>query len=228
MSYQSISLLAGVPFQLDSPGTLILIDSPGVAGGVDVQMVRNGTPGAKMPNRKAAFRHVGAFDAVVLTVAVNSTVGLFLSLDDVQLGVSDGSAVKIPDGVVVMNTAGNPVPVLFGGTVTPVLGSVTVTNNNAAAVPVQMQALSVLVNIAPVVVGVAAVALVADATLKRLRIRNSHASAVVGLGAVGVTLANAAIQLQPGDIWTEDDAAGAEWYAISNTAGTNVQLQGVK
>jgi hypothetical protein len=98
MSYQQIPLLAGKPFRLDIAGALLLIDSPGVAGGVDVQLVRNGTPGPTMPNRKTAFRHVGAFDGVIFTAVADTMLGVFLSFDDVQLGVSDGSAVTVPGG----------------------------------------------------------------------------------------------------------------------------------
>jgi hypothetical protein len=43
-----------------------------------------------------------------------------------------------------------------------------------------------------------------------------------------VTLANAAIRLLPGDVWVEDDAPGAAWFAVSDTAATMVQIQGLK
>lgn len=41
-------------------------------------------------------------------------------------------------------------------------------------------------------------------------------------------MANAAIQLKPGEVWLEDDAAVAGWYAVSDTDGVKVQIQGVK
>ena len=43
-----------------------------------------------------------------------------------------------------------------------------------------------------------------------------------------MTMANAAIQLKPGEVWLEDDAAVAGWYAVSDTDGVKVQIQGVK
>jgi hypothetical protein len=140
MSYYSIPLLAGVPYRIDVPGRLLLIDSIGASAGVDVQMINNGTPQIKMPLRKVSFRLVGNFDGVILTSAAAATIGFFLSIDDVQLGVADGSAVTVPGGIVITNTAGAPIPVAFSGTVTPVLGSVTVTNTDAAAVPVVAKA----------------------------------------------------------------------------------------
>lgn len=231
MSFYTIPLKAGQPYKQATSGTLVLIDSIGVAAGVDVQLTRpGGSDGTLMPGRLAAFRLVEPFDAVTFTAAVDTTINVFLSSADVQLGFASGGA------VVVTNPAGQPIPVNFAGTVAPVIG--TLNNDDAHAVPVvqkigavfttQAEKLATIQDLAPVAVGIAATALVADATLKRLRIRNGHATANIGIGGAGVTLANAAIQLAPGDVWNEVDAAGAAWYAISDTAATNVQVQGVK
>jgi len=104
-----------------------------------------------------------------------------------------------------------------------------VTNNNAGAVPVQKQALSTITDEAIVTINNgAAQALISDATQRILRIRNGHATAMLYIGSSGVTAANAAIVLAPGDLWIEEEAAGAAWYATSDTAGCNVQIQGVK
>lgn len=277
MSYQTIPLLAGVPYRVEVAGQLFLLDSPGVAGGVDVSLVRNGTPGPTMPNRRTAFRHVAAFDAVILTAAVNTNVGFFISFDDVQLGIADGSAVSVPGGIKVTNDASAPIPVNFTGTVSPVLGSVkvtndstapvptagTVTNTDAQAIPVtqkagatfsvsgvltntdaqavpvvqkvgtvlttQAEKLATLVDHNSAVIGTgAAQLLINDTTYKRLRVKNASATARVAIGGSAVTMANAAIILEPGDMWTEGDAAGAAWYATSDTAGADVRVMGVK
>lgn len=238
MSFYNLRLQAGVPYVHNVEGKVLLVDSTGAADGVDIALMRNGTPQTTMPMRKAAFRLVEAYDGVMLTSPVATSVGIFLSFEDVQLGVADGAAVKVPEGLVVTNSEANPVAVSFAGTVSPVLGVVTVDNTSGEAIPIAQVAgttftteakpMGSLVNPAPVVVGLAATALIADATLKRLRIRNGHATAIVALGGAGVTLANAAIQLLPGDIWLEKDAAGAAWFAVSDTAGTPVQVNGVK
>lgn len=99
---------------------------------------------------------------------------------------------------------------------------------NAAALPVQPQAWSTITNIGVVVVGVAAALLVSDATQRCLRIRNTSLTATVYLGANGVTIANAGVMIPPGGTWIETEAPGAAWYAISDTAGTNVAIQGLK
>lgn len=258
MSYQSIPLLAGKPYRLDSPGVLLLIDSPGIAGGIDVQLVRGGQALAVMPNRKAAFRHVGAFDGVILTAEVDTTAGFFISFDDVNLGLSDSSAVSIPQGVSITNPPGAPIPVTFSQQIVP-LGSVKINNADAEAVPVvqkvggsfiveqkaaasftveqkaaavfttQAEKLTNIVDHTPAVIGTgAATLLISDATYKRLRVRNASATARVALGGAALTMANAAIILEPGDTWVEDDAAGAAWYAISDTAATDVRVLGIK
>lgn len=235
---------------LATTGRVFLVDfvTPGV--GVDVNLLVNGSPLYVMPNRKAAFKCIVPFDGVQLLSQVDATIVFFVSMEDVQIGLADGAGVNIPNGVQVVNTVANPVPVAFSGTVAPVLGSTKVTNtdaeavpvvqkggasfevqvknNNAAAVPVQMQQLSTIVNIAPVTVGTGNTALSSDGTLKRLRIKNTHATAKVAIGGTGVTLADAAIVLEPGDVYFDDVAAGAAWFASSDTAGAILTLQGLK
>lgn len=206
MSYYSIPLLAGVPCRLDIPGKLILIDSTGVASGVDVELIKKGTPQTKMPMRKFAFRLVADFDGVILTAPVNASVAFFLSFDDVQIGVSDGSAVSVPAGVAITNTVGNPVNVNFTGTVTPVLGSVTsilaATVNDRAQVAVTA-ARSVLVAV--------------GATRRGLRIKNVGVNAVA-IGGATLTYATAAVLIQAGETWNENEAPGAAWYCMCDVA----------
>lgn len=287
MSYQLIRLSAGIEMRVDIPGRLILVDSVSTGQGVDIALLRSGTPSPYIPGRQAGFRLAEDFGGVLLRSALDCEVGIFLATNDVQLGGTAGGAVVIPSGVNVTNdlahsvpvtltsssnttpipvslasirvnnTVAQAIPVSFTGTVSPVLGVVTIDNTNEEAIPVlqkpgevfevhvnnavpmavslpagaqsvEEKKLSTIVNIAPVSAGIAAAPLVSDPTLKRLRVRNGHATAIIAIGAVGVTLANAAIQLLPGDVWFEEDAAGAAWYVVSDTAATNVQMMGLK
>ena len=276
MSYKLIRLDAGIEMRVDIPGRILLVDSVSTGQGVDIALLRNSTPAPYIPGRQAGFRLVEDFGGVILKSALDCEVGIFLSLNDVQLGGTAGGDVVIPNGVEITNklaasipvtltsssnttpipvslasirvnnTAAQPIPVSFAGTVSPVLGVVTVDNTNAEAIPVLQkpgetfavsvaQALSVkdvqcptIVNIAPVSAGLVAVALVSDATLRRLRVRNGHATATIAIGGAGITRANAAIVIEPGDIWNETDAAGAAWFVVSDTADTPVQMQGLK
>jgi hypothetical protein len=248
MSYQSIPLLAGKPFRLDIPGQLLLIDSPGVAGSVDVQLVRNGQPEVKMPNRKAAFRHIGKFDGVILTAAVDSTVNFFLSFDDVNLGLADSSAVTVPQGVNITNAPGAPIPVTFSQQIVP-LGSVQVSNTDAQAMPVVQKSgaafavtpaagaifrveqetevdmrpylAQAVTNVAAAAVTAAASVLLAAAPARRgFRVRNVGANAVA-LGGAGLTFAGAAVVIQPGETWNENEAPAAAWSVICDAALTS-------
>ena len=276
MSYQFIRLDAGIEMRVDIPGRVLLVDSVSTGQGVDIALLKNGTPSTAIPGRQAGFRLVADFGGVILKSALDCEVGIFLEVNDVQLGGTAGGDVVIPNGVEITNklaasipvtltsssnttpspvslasirvnnTAAQPIPVSFAGTVSPVLGVVTVDNTNAEAIPVLQkpgetfavsvaQALSVkdvqcptIVNIAPVSAGLVAVALVSDATLRRLRVRNGHATATIAIGGAGITRANAAIVIEPGDIWNETDAAGAAWFVVSDTADTPVQMQGLK
>lgn len=276
MSYKLIRLSAGIEERVDIPGRLLLVDSVTTGQGVDIALLRNGTPSPTIPGRMPGFRLVEDFGGVILKSALDCEVGIFLSINDVQLGGTAGGAVMVPEGVAITNGLANSIPVTltsssnttpipvslssirinntdaqaipvnFAGTVAPVLGVVTVDNTNAEAIPVLQKAgetfavsveqpLNVkdvpclnVVNIAPVSAGLAAVALVADATLRRLRVRNGHATATIAIGGAGITLASAAVVLLPGDVWNETDAAGAAWYVVSDTAATPVQMQGLK
>lgn len=111
-----------------------------------------------------------------------------------------------------------------------IAGAVTITNNNANALPTQLQALSTITDVAAVTIANAntLIALIADPTQRILRIRNGHATATLYIGGAALSIANAAIVLNPGDLWIETEAAGAAWYAISDTANCNVQIQGLK
>lgn len=238
MSYYLIPCQAGKPLRLDTPGKLILIDSTGAASGVDVTLIKNGTPGVTMPSRKTAFRYVADYDGVILQTAVDATVSFFLTNSDVQLGWADGAAVSVPAGVRVNNQTGDEVKVLFAGTVTPVLGTVHVDNLDATAIPVVQKAGTVfsveqatesdvrpylaatITDGAPVNVTAAAGVLVAaSATRRGMRIRNVGVSPVA-IGGAGIVFANAAVLIQPGEVWNEDEAPGAAWYAICDALGT--------
>lgn len=228
MSFYSIPLKAGIPFKQGTSGSLLLIDSIGAAAGIDVKITRiGGNDGNTMPNRQTAFRLVEPFEGVTFTSTVDTVLGVFLSNSDVQLGFVSGGAVAIPGGVSVTNDAAHPVNVTFTQQVVP-LGSVKVSNLDAEAVPVvqkigaefkvrsyQAQAVA---NVAPAAVtAVASVFLALDATRRGFRIKNNGANPVA-IGGAGLTFANAAVLIQPGETWNENEAAGAAWSCICDAA----------
>ncbi len=148
MAYKSINLTAGVEMRLDIAGALILIDSVSTGQGVSVGVVRNGTAAAYIPGRQAGFRMVGAFDGVLLKSALDCTVGIFLSFNDVQLGGTAGGAVAIPAGVSVTNDLAHSIPVTLtsSSNTTPIpvaLASIRVNNAPADPVPVALDSIRI-------------------------------------------------------------------------------------
>jgi hypothetical protein len=229
-NYYTFNLKANQPIQVPVQGKVILVDSIGAAPGLDITPALGGQTGKTMPGRLNAFKVWVDYDQITLAAPVDCTVALFLSMLDVSLGFTNGSSINVAGSVAITNGPGARVPVdIGGGTVDVTASNVTVGNDGAHPVPVTQAGLTTLVDEAPVVINTgAAQALVADATLKRLRVRNASAAASVALGGAGVTLANAAILLAPGETWVEQDAAGAAWYATSDTNGADVRVQGVK
>lgn len=228
------TLGAGASLMVERESGLFLLNE--ASAPVTVKIYKRGTEifHAIGVGRGVKVRPEGGFDKVAIVNVSASPVEVeaFICAGDVDVQIATGLQVTVDNAsanpVPVMTPSGAPLAVAFAGTVEPVLGVVTVDNNNDEAIPVQQQALSTIVDKAPVTVGTSVTALVSDATLKRLRVRNSHDSGVVAIGGAGVTLVNGAIQLQPGDTFIEEDAAGAAWYAISDTENTVVQVQGLK
>lgn len=215
--YYPARLKAGVPFFLQAGGRVILVDTTGEAESIDITPIRGGQEMRKLPGRQKAFKCQVEFDSVVLQAPVDCLVGLFLSMSDVSLGFADGANVAVRGAVSIENDPNNPIPVSMQGGVVNVTATNVGINNN----------LGTITNFQPVDVGTVPAVLVGDPSQKRLRIRNGGAT-LIAIGGVGVTLTNAAVRLAPGDVWLEDDAPGATWYAVSDTAGGNVQIQGLK
>lgn len=215
MSYQRINLLAGVPYRLDIKGRLILIDSVGQSDGVDLEILHaDSSKTTAMYKRKAGFRLVMPFAGVILTCSTAATVAVFLSETDVQLGTVDGAAVTIPGGVRVNSTADDPVYIALDRDIN--IGTVKVEND-----------LVTIIDAAPVAVGLVATSISNDPTLKKIRMRNMSDDALIAIGGANVALGSPII-LQPGEVYFEDDAAGAHLYAIADGDGATLVIQGLK
>lgn len=233
MAYYTLRLQAGVPYTHNVTGKLILLDSTGDADGIDIATIRNGTPQTTMPMRKAAFRLVEAYDGVMLTSPVATSVGIFLSFEDVQLGVADGAAVKVPEGLVVKNLIDDPIPVTFSQQIVP-LGSVDITNEVTVVgsvgisndVSVVARGASTVTNGAPVAATDVESALLASNPARRgVRIYNAGPGAVA-IGGAGLVYEHAAITIRPGETWNEADAPGAAWRVICEPGETaSIKIQ---
>lgn len=252
MSFYKIPLKAGQTQKQNIAGSLLLIDSLGAATGVDVTLTRiGGSDGVTMPNRQAAFRLVEPYEGVTFQSAVDTVLLVFLSDSDVQLGFVNGGAVAIPAGVQITNPIGAPVPVSIATPVTLNATAVQVNNTPAQAIPVTLHGsddavaipttinnttaqsipttpymAQVIADPAPVAVGAAAgVLLAASATRRGFRATNVGANPVA-IGGAGVTFANAAVVIQPGATWNENEAPGAAWYATcAATLASTLNIQ---
>lgn len=214
MAYYRFQLQAGVPFRATVAGRVILIDDLGGASGLDITPNYGGRDLPTMPDRKKAFKFMEPFDGVTLKAAVNCNVGVFLSASDVSLGFADGANVNVAGGVSILNDANARIPVNVDGGVINVTASV--------------QSFTNIVHKPAVVVGkTAAVVAVNDASLKRLRFRNTSATAMIALGGAGVGM-DSPIILEPGAVYFEDDAAGAQWYALSDQDNASLTIIGLK
>lgn len=147
----------------------------------------------------------------------------------------DGATI---DGVVVVgvgdfgdnatNSTVAGIVAVSSGTLQTTAGSVTAITNTDASPAVTRAAKLATVSTGTQAVGTTAVQLNADVDLKKIIVRNNHATAQIGIGLAGVTLASAPILLQPNDVWIEDRAAGAAWYAISDLAGGSIAFTKAK
>lgn len=224
---------AGVPVKLSIGGRLLYIQRSSGGAVLDITFHSGaGTQAVSGVGKGFKAGPVGGFDTITFKASQDSTVEFIVTDGDVSaqfddantiIGNDDGQAVPIRLKV------GDRLPVdLAGGTVNVTASNVILGNDNTKPVPIQRQALATLVDLNAVAVGTAAAALVSDNTLKRLIVRNASLTQTVAIGGATVTMAKAAIVLQPGDSWIEEDAAGAAWYAIADAAAADVRLLGIK
>ena len=191
------------------------------------------------------LNHISATVTVAGTVAVNSIPGVILAAGTANIGTINNVSATVIVAVGTPYTINNiSATTIVAGVVTIAAGAanIGVINNISATVSTrttgiinvsgtvvtQIAPLLTIDNKAPVTVSTVAALLVSDSTLKRIRFRNSHATAMLGLGGAGITLGAAAIQLSPGDVFLETDAAGAAWYGVADTVDVIVQMQGLK
>jgi hypothetical protein len=233
MKSYSEFIAAGQPMKLTIGGKLLYIQRSQAGAVLDVTFHNGfGTQTVNAVGKGFKAGPVGGFDTITIATAADGVVEFIVTDGDVSAQFDDANTIIGNDdgqAVPIRIPAGMRVPVdLNGGNVNVNAVNVGINNTDATAVPVRKRALSTLVNPNEAAVGLAAASVIADATLQSVRFRNASDTAVIGLGGVNVTMANAAVILQPGDIWTEDDAAGANWYAVADAAGAKLRIMGIK
>jgi hypothetical protein len=208
------SIKAGVPTFATVAGKLVLVDNIDGADSINITLVRNAASGNTMTGRKKAFKCWADYDSVILEAAQDCIVDIWLSNSDVSLGFADGALVNVAGGVSILNDPDSRIPVNVDGGVINVTASV--------------ETFEQLLHPPKVAVGTAAAVVVSDNnTLKRLRFRNVSQVANIALGGPAVDIDSPLI-LAPGDSYTEEDAAGAKWYAIADAANAQLSTFGMK
>lgn len=217
MQSNKITIPVGGSVSLPADGSLVVFES-GVSTTANNYIIVKGEAGSEIRLKQGQGMRAERSRTWVFTCA-DPTASI-----EAQIIVGEG---EFHDSAVNATIAG--AVIVTSGTVQTVAGSETKVNNtDAQAVPVRHQKLATVTNNANVVAGLAQVALSNDPTLRQLRIRNTHPTATIAIGMTGITLATAVIVLDPNAVWIEEDAAGAAWYVISDTANTNVATMGLK
>ena len=244
MKSYSEFLAAGVPLQLQIGGKVLYVQRSEAGQVLKVEFL-NGVASQSVDNVGKGFKAapVGGFGSIKITAAESGTVDFVVTDGDIDVKFDDAATVIGNDdsqAVPVRLQAGARMAVdIAGGNVELTATNVQINNNtDAVAIPIRQRADDVfavrqaqqtkIIDYQPTSVGTAGVLLVKDAALRVVRFRNPHATARIALGGEAVTMANAVIVLEPGDVWSETDAPGAEWHAISDTAGASVLVQGLK
>lgn len=234
MKSYSERITVGSPLALSIPGKTLYIQRSSAGPVLNVEIVKGQAESSRIARVGKGFKVTPAtgFDGIRITTTADSLVDFVVTDGGIDLAFDEDAQIignEDDQAIPIRTPAGKPLEVLFGGTVEPVLGIATVDNNDDEAIPVRSQSLSIFMHAAPVSVGVTATVLTAaDATRRKLVIRNGHVSAAVAIGGASITMENAAIVLLPGDIWEERDAAGAAWYAISDESQVSVQVMGLR
>ncbi len=197
MNTYIVILTANIPVTLDVPGQIFRLMSSAVGTTVDVELMRNNATKAKATGMVAGYwsKPDRDFDRGGQTSDA-------YAFDAVKLTSANSQTVQIAIGT---GDAGLDV----------VNGSVNATIVLGTAINDQV----------PVVVGVVATPLLGANAGRRRAIFFNGGTAIVYLGGAAVTVANGALQINPGQAWIETEAPGGAWYGISDTAAQTVRVQ---
>lgn len=204
----TLNLPANTPIRQGTSGSFFLLTDIGVATSIDVQFKVHAQVAEHITQAKrglkATLPHGQHFTGIEFLSTVACLITFVISDGLVDISQLDGANVNATIAnafpLAVSNdrgSAGNPVYI----------------NGTVAGLPAALA----IVNDAPVAMTAAVTNIVAaNANRVSLRMTNTG-SQVIALGAAGLTYANGAILLQPGDTWIEERAANLAWYGICNT-----------
>lgn len=203
----TLNLTAGVTQRQQTSGSFFLLMDIGVASSIDVvfrvhtQIAEHITSAKR--GLKARLDAGQRFTSIEFLSTVNCQIQVTISdgLVDISDDGNNVNATIVGLPLAVVNDRGSPGnPVFINGTVAGLPAAVAIVND----APLAMSA-----GFTPIVA--------ANANRVSLRLTNTGANPVA-LGAAGLTFANGAVILQPGDTWIEERAANLAWGGICGGA----------
>jgi len=209
----TVNLTAGQKFTQQTAGALFVLMDTGAAASIDVRFVAGPqelehiTTGKR--GLKARMPTPTRFTAVEFIAPTNCTCLFVISDGLIDINTTDGASVAatilgLP--LPVSNDRGSPGNPIYISGETPGTGPASAVLNDAA-----------------VAVDASGESLLAAATNRVRAVFANLGASPVAIGAPGLTWAQRAIVLQPGDTWVEDRAANLAWSAIC-AAGTNTSV----
>lgn len=233
------TLAAGASLQLRREAGLFLLNE--ASAPVRVKISRRGTVifDASGIGRGVKVRPEGGLDQVDVVNESGAAVDIecFVCAGDVDVQIATGIQVTVDNSTAnavpvasatpleVTNPAGQRLNVnVDGGTVNVTATAVEINNSDANPVPMSQVAgesfqvtpyqATAVTNGAAVAVTDTQVAVVAlDGARRGVRIKNAGGNPVA-IGGTGIAFATAAVVLQAGETWNENEAPGAAWFAI--------------
>ncbi len=205
----TINLPANTPISQGTSGSFFLLMDTGAATSIDVafrvhSQVAEHITAAKR-GLKATLSHGDKFTRIEFLATIACTVTFVVSDGIVDISQLDGANVN----ATIANVFPLPVSNDRGAPGNPIYVNGTISGQPTAVA---------VVNDAPIAMSAVFAAIVA-ANANRVSIRFTNTGAnVVALGAAGLTFANGAVLLQPGDTWIEERAANLAWGGICGAA----------
>ena len=248
MQLTPFTLLPGESKSLNIAGSTFILYDLGGAPGVDIALLRNGSSFISAANvqRGLTLSPIGSFTGVSIgnPDSVAHTVRAWILKDgEGSVTFADNltvSGASIAGAVGITNTDANPVPVKIDGGDVIISGPITVSNEveikNDSGNPIPVNIVGAGVTVALTQAGTltehggfaitASLAAVLPALAGRKLARFANTGAVpVALGGAALSFAGAVIVLQPGDMWSDNDAAPAAWYAVTATGAGALTIQ---
>lgn len=212
-------IVPGSALKITITGAIFYVKSSSAGEVLAVEFVNGQAQGQRVSGVGKGFKAVpvSRFDGLRLTASVETQVEFIVSdgeidfafnTDEIVIGNTDSQAlpVRVPDGEALQVRFDNDINI----------GVVQVENN-----------LVTIVDAAAITIGTVAASISNDPTLKKIRMRNMSDDALIAIGGANVALGSPII-LQPGEMYFEDDAAGAHLYAIADSDGATLVIQGLK